>query len=482
MVLKKYKHITFPTNPTFVQTPESFVSSASGLVTRWEDQSGNNNHSLPIAGTLRTSNQNSLQGLLPLTSSVMRRAITINPQSGTSAILVQRNCDLKTIPGTNYLMYFSNLGTTITHAIYAVDSQYGINYSGSTITTGAYSGIGKYLFIIIRHNAGAVNYFINNTSTNSTIVKTSTPSYISEPYYFYDVNDTGSQAGYIQNFKAYWNRELTDAEVLQLSQYIFMMSNGAVGDNPNTLTKYQEITFPTGATYIHTPDSIATSTAGLVTSWKDVSGNNNHASTIAGSFRQSNQNSVAGLTASVSTAISKNITINPNTNTVAVLVQRNSNSSATITASNGHLYYITGEANVLLTAISTSNLTISYTGATATTIANPSANLGSFLFLIVRYNNGAANYYLNNTITNTSITKLSSPSFTNASYGFYSKISNVDSDKVIPCFSAYWNRELSNAECTVLSNYVYNITNGAVGDEPLNTALVSNLQSQLAVL
>ena len=481
MTLRKYKNINFPINPIFVQTPESFVSNASGLITSWVDESGNNNHSLPITGTLGTSNQNGLQGLLPLASSSMRRSITLNPQQGTTAILVQRNCDLKTIPGTNYLIYFGNLSAVIVNTIYAVDSQYGINYAGSTITTAAYSGIGKYLFVIIRHNAGAVNYFINNTTTNSTIVKTSTPSYISEQYDFYDVNNTGSQAGYIQNFKAYWNRELTDAECLQLSQYVFMMSNGAVGDNPNTLTKYKEIDLPENALYIRTPDSIVTSSAGTVNAWNDVV-NSNHITSFSGTLRKSNQNSLAGIQFATSSQCSKQITANLTSFTTAILVQRNCN-FPTIGA-NVYLNLIQNISLSFTSILYTNNTQIgfAYQGSTGTLITNPSAGLGNYLFIITRYNDGFVDYFVNNVSVNGTCVRTGSPNAINEAYNIYPRLSTANSSAWINNLDCMWNRVLTNDECLKISNYAYAITNGQIGDKPLNQALLSKKQLELGAL
>jgi hypothetical protein len=261
-----------------------------------------------------------------------------------------------------------------------------------------------------------------------------------------------------------------------------MMTGGMVGDNPNTLTKYKEINFPTGATFIHTPDSIQAAPTGLITSWKDVSGNNSHFNNLTAACRVSNQNSVKGIEAVANTAIIKTKTVNPIESTIAVLVQRNSVVKAPITLANAFLYYMTGSSNLFAAATSSTTLTITNVGATSTDVAVPLGNLGTYCFLIVRYNNGTANYYLNSTASNPTISKVYSPTFISESYNFYAKISNVDSDKLLPCFSAYWTRNLSDAECLSLSNYAYNLTGGQVGDAPQNTALSSKLSAQLAVI
>jgi hypothetical protein len=476
MVLKKYKHITFPTNPTFVQAPESLISSSSGLVTRWEDQSGNNNHSLPIAGTLKTSNQNSLQGLLPLTSSVMRRAITINPQSGTTAILVQRNCDLKTIPGTNYLMYFSNLGTTITHAIYAVDSQYGINYSGSTITTGAYSGIGKYLFIIIRHNAGAVNYFINNTSTNSTIVKTSTPSYISEPYYFYDVNDTGSQAGYIQNFKAYWNRELTDSECLELSKYVFMMSNGAVGDNPSLGPSYAIKSAIPQDKYLHiSSDAVRTNSSGFIDKIYDLSSYNlSPASYSSTSFKQLDSNSIKGITpvASLADGIKYNITDASFESAFSIHMLF----TPTEALNFQYLCSFYQIAAVLNHSVYTYSDGILYMQSTLN--CSPHGKKGEAMHVKITYTAPNCKMSCNGVETaNMTVAAGSRPTSAGIQLRFIQGVTTGCLHEAI-----VYNRVTTAAEDILIGNYFYMKSNGLAGIMPQNTALISKKQAELELI
>lgn len=250
------------------------------------------------------------------------------------------------------------------------------------------------------------------------------------------------------------------------------------------LKRYSGITFPTtNLVQVYTPDSIVSNSAGLITAWNNDSGSGlNNIITFTAASRESNQNNIKGIESVPTTAIYRTITTNPEVSTFAFLYQRNCNTRVPITLGNAYLYYIIGGSNVFAAATSTSTLTINNPGSVSVDIANPLANLGQCCFIIIRYNAGNANYYLNNTLSNVTIAKSSTPTFTQSNHTFYNKISNVDSDKLIPCFSAYWNRELSNAECLSLSNYVYMISNRAVGDAPINTALISKKQAELGAL
>lgn len=234
--IKQYRGITFPVNPLYVHTPDSIVQDSAGLVTSWNDESGNGyNASTIAAGSHRVSNQNSLLGLQPNVSSSIQKIITVDRGVFTVALLVQRNPDVKSIVSSSYLWFQTQtdlnndqyiVGTIINQLAFGL-----LGSTNTTITANTYN-LGQYAFIIIRGNYGDVNYYVNNVSSNVSVTKTSTPVTSSRTLYFMDSLANNASKAWCHNLSAYWTRNLSDAECLQLSNYVYMMSNGATGDAP----------------------------------------------------------------------------------------------------------------------------------------------------------------------------------------------------------------------------------------------------------